>query len=101
MKAFVFGVMVLTTLTAAAQRGRGPQGPQVISPEVHADRRVTFRVLATNAEVVRLSAGDIPGAGRTEMKKGTNGVWEVTLAAIDPGAYRYNFNIDGVSVIDP
>src|SRR5439155_11736256 len=25
----------------------------------------------------------------------------VTLDPIDPGAYRYNFNIDGVSVIDP
>lgn len=35
------------------------------------------------------------------MTKGTNGVWEVTLGPIDPGAYRYNFNVDGVSVIDP
>lgn len=74
----------------------------MVSPEVRADRRVSFRVLATNAQAVRLSAGDIPGLGRGgEMKKGTNGVWEVTLDPIDPGAYRYNFNIDGVSVIDP
>jgi len=35
------------------------------------------------------------------MTKGTNGVWEVTIGPIDPGAYRYNFNVDGVSVIDP
>ncbi len=35
------------------------------------------------------------------MTKGENGVWEVTLGPIDPGAYRYNFNVDRVSVIDP
>src|SRR5439155_856850 len=44
--------------------------------------------------------GEMDGQG-AEMKKGTNGVWEVTLRPIEPGAYRYNFNVDGVSVIDP
>ena len=88
--------------SAYAQRGRGPQGPQVASPEVLADRRVAFRILAPKAENVRLSGGDIPGNGQgTEMKKGTNGVWEVTLGPIAPGAYRYNFSVDGVSVVDP
>src|SRR5206468_4214943 len=88
--------------SASAQRGRGPQGPQVVSPEISADRRVTFRILAAKAETVRLSGGDIPGNGRgAEMTKGTNGVWEVTLGPIEPGTYRYNFSVDGVSVIDP
>jgi enterochelin esterase family protein len=51
---------------------------------------------------VRLSGGDIPGNNRgAEMKKGDNGVWEVTLGPIISGAYRYNFNVDGISVIDP
>ncbi|HLH52637.1 MAG TPA: alpha/beta hydrolase-fold protein, partial [Verrucomicrobiae bacterium] len=87
---------------AAPARGRGPQGPQVVSPELAPDRHITFRVLAPKAETVKLSAGDIPGNGQgSEMTKGTNGVWEVTIGPIDPGAYRYNFNIDGVSVIDP
>ena len=87
---------------AAPARGRGPQGPQVVSPEVSADRRVTFRILAPKAEAVRLGGGDIPGNGSgAEMTKDTNGVWEATLGPIGPGAYRYNFNLDGVSVIDP
>jgi enterochelin esterase family protein len=77
-------------------------GPQVISPEVGGDRRVTFRILAPKAEAVRLTAGDIPGLGQgAELTKGTNGVWEVTVGPIEPGAFRYNFNVDGVSVIDP
>ena len=77
-------------------------GPRVVSPEVAADRHVTFRILAPQAKAVRLSGSDIPGVGRgAEMTKDPNGVWEVTLGPIDPGAYRYNFNVDSVSVIDP
>jgi enterochelin esterase family protein len=82
--------------------GRGPQGPVVVSPEVKSDRHVTFRILAPKAQAVRVSAGDIAGMGRgSDMTRGDNGVWEVTVGPIDPGAYRYNFNVDGISVIDP
>jgi enterochelin esterase-like enzyme len=84
----------------AGPRGRGPQGPQVVSPEVAADRHVTFRILAPKAETVRVS-GDLGGAGQGAMVKGTDGIWEVTLGPIDPGPYRYTFNVDGVSVNDP
>ena len=28
-------------------------------------------------------------------------MWEVTVGPVDPGAYRYNFNVDGVATIDP
>jgi enterochelin esterase-like enzyme len=88
--------------TAPPPRGRGPQGPQVVSPEVSSDGHITFRVRAPKAEEVRISGSDIPGNVQgAVMTKGSNDVWEVTLGPIDPGAYRYNFNVDGVSVIDP
>jgi len=35
------------------------------------------------------------------MTRTTDGVWEVTMGSIAPGAYRYDFNVDGVAVIDP
>jgi enterochelin esterase-like enzyme len=83
--------------------GRGPQQPAFTSPEVQSDRQVTFRIYAPQAKEVHLSGTDIPkntppGAPLT---KGENGVWEATLGPLDPGAYRYNFNVDGVPVIDP
>jgi len=81
--------------------GRAPQGPVVVSPEVGADRRVTFRIFAPQAENVKLSAGDIPGNGQRQLTKGENGVWETTVGPLDPGAYRYNFNVNGLAVIDP
>lgn len=83
----------------------GQQGPRVVSPEVLPDRQVTFRILARRAEAVQLSgSGDIPGAGFGQgrgMTKRTNGVWETTVGPLEPGAYRYSFNVDGVTVVDP
>jgi enterochelin esterase-like enzyme len=82
-------------------RGRGPRRPVVVSPEITAEKKIVFRVLAPNAQEVRLIGTDIPGNMRgTAMAKGENGVWEVTLTP-PPGAYRYNFSVDGVTVIDP
>lgn len=57
-----------------APRFRGPDGPQVVSPEVSADRRVTFRILAPKAQAVRLSGSDIPGIGQgAAMTTGSTG----------------------------
>jgi enterochelin esterase-like enzyme len=82
--------------------GRGPQAPAFVSPEVMPDRHLTFRIYAPQAQAVRLGAGDIPGVGQTtQLTKAENGVWEVTIGPIDPGAYRYNLNVDGVATIDP
>ncbi len=84
----------------AAQRPN--QLPPPNSPEVAADRQITFRVAAPKAESVKLAGSDLPGLGQgKEMAKGTNGVWEVTFGPVPPGSYRYNFNVDGVSVVDP
>lgn len=92
---------LLSPALRAQPRGRPPT--PVVSGEVSADRQVTFRVLAPKAEQVQLGGGDIPGmAGQPRaLTKGTNGVWEVTVGPLPPGAYRYNFSIDGVTVLDP
>ena len=104
-----YAIAVLMTAAAWAQApapaqpgrgGRGPQGPQVVSPEVTADRKVIFRILAPNAQSVRLAGGDMPGASQLPFTKGENGVWEAT-ASPNPGAYRYNFNVDGITTVDP
>ena len=80
--------------------------PQVVSPEVGADHKITFRILAPKAESVKLGGTDIPGSGQgpdqgRSLTKNASGVWEVTLDPVPPGYYRYNFNVDGVAVIDP
>jgi enterochelin esterase-like enzyme len=82
----------------------GPRGPVVVSPEVGADRKVTFRVLAPKAQAVRLSIGDLPGGNPFEprpLTKNAEGVWEFTLGPAEPGTYRYVFDVDGLSATDP
>ena len=82
--------------------GRGPQAPPVVSPEISADKKITFRVFAPQAQSVRLTASDIPRLGEAGvLTKAENGVWSTTVGPVESGAYRYNFNVDGVATIDP
>jgi enterochelin esterase-like enzyme len=72
--------------------------PPIVSPDVSADRRVTFRFRAPNAREVLLSR---EGSPRVAMQKGDNGVWSVTTDPLEPDLYGYSFIADGVSLIDP
>src|SRR5689334_10070724 len=93
--ATLFSTVIPIGSAQPARPGRGAQGPVVVSPEVAGDCKVTFRIRAPKAENVRLAGSDIPGVGQgAEMTKGSNDVWEVTLGPIQPGAFRYNFNVD-------
>lgn len=108
LKLMFCGLLVSRLLPAigAAQEGppRFQAPPEFKSAEVAEDKKITFRILAPNAKTIRMTSSDIEGLGRggLELKKAENGVWEgVTPSAVVPGAYRYNFNVDGVTVIDP
>jgi enterochelin esterase family protein len=95
--------LAIRTPAVLAQPGPGPRPPEFDSVEVSGERAVTFRLFAPKATDVRLSSSDLPlgtPAG-LEMKKGDNGVWEATTEPVPAGAYRYNFNVDGLAVIDP
>src|SRR5215213_8598384 len=60
--------------------GRGQQGPQVVSPEVNADRTVTLRLLAPKATQVTVTGELLNGASPAAMTKGADGIWSVTMA---------------------
>jgi enterochelin esterase-like enzyme len=78
-----------------------PQRPPaiIISPEVSADRRVTFRFRDPNAREVKVSLEGRPAP--LPMQKGEQGVWSVTSDALEPDFYGYSFIADGVSLADP
>lgn len=82
-------------------RARGNRTPRPVPVEVSADGTITFRILAPNAQNVRLNGGDIPNGNSVVMTKNTNGVWEGSLGPVQPGEYRFNFNVDGVPVVAP
>lgn len=87
-------------IAAALVAPTDAQSPaRVSSPEVAADRRVTFRISAPKASEVVLSGEFMNGTralGRDEA-----GLWSVTIGPLEPEIYHYNFTIDGVRTIDP
>lgn len=90
----------------AAPGGRGgqqAQPPAFTSPEILPDKRIALRLYAPDAATVTLRGGDIPAPARADLKftKAANGVWEAITGAVEPGAYRYVFVVNGVGVIDP
>ncbi len=95
-------LIALAALAGFVLSAQPPQTPPVVSPEIAADRKVTFRLLAPKAQAVRVIGGDIPGNNKgAEMTKNASGVWEATIGPVPAGAYRYHFNVDGLSVLDP
>jgi len=83
--------------SAAATVRRRPA--PVRSPEVQADRQVTFRLQAAKAGEVWVN-GQWPN-GRTAMSKGPDDVWSVTVGPVEPGVWEYSFQVDGLTMIDP
>jgi len=71
----------------------------LVSPELHPDRTVTFRLRATNAKEVKV-AGEWPG-GATTLTKDDNGVWGAKVGPLQPDIYGYSLIVDGLSVVDP
>ena len=74
-------------------------GQAVRSPEIGADRMVTFRLTAPKATEVSLTGEFMKGS--KSLVKDAQGVWSVTIGPVEPEIYYYNFTIDGVRTIDP
>lgn len=71
----------------------------LVSPEVHSDGRVTFRLNAPNAKRVGVNVQFVQGLRL--MTRSKTGVWSVTLGPAEPEIYEYNFVVDGLGIVDP
>jgi enterochelin esterase family protein len=90
------------------------QGPQVASPDVHADNSVTFNLIAPEAQKVQITGdflptqkikvegyGEVEAPGVVDLVKNDKGVWSFTSEPLKPELYTYNMMVDGVKIIDP
>ena len=104
----------LMAMAASAQQNLNwGQGPQVVSPDIHADNSVTFNLIAPEAHKVQITGDflptqkmetphgtfDIPGV--VDLVKNDNGVWSFTSDVLEPELYIYNLIVDGVKITDP
>jgi len=90
--------VALAALLAPTAPAQTPP-PPVISPDVHADKSVTFRLRAPNDKEVAVSLEGVPKP--IPMQKDDQGVWSVTTDPMAPDYYGYSFIADGVSLFDP
>jgi enterochelin esterase family protein len=95
------GLFAITAYGGPFPTDPGDNHAGLSSPEVSADRKVTFRFYSPNAKVVALG-GDFSAEGTTlPMTKGADGVWTLTTDAVAPGLYGYFFKVEGVRTPDP
>ena len=106
MKHFVLSIAAaaLLMLPAAysqqAAPGRGAAAPRPVSPEIHADRTVTFRLSAPKASEVTLN-GSWEAARDIKMSKDDGGIWSVTVGPLAAQLWGYWYLVDGVKALDP
>ncbi len=104
--------LLICTMTYAQEALWG--GSAVVSPEIHADNTVTFRLLAPHAEKVQVTGDFLPVQqivtpdGKTEgvrvadLVKNDKGVWEYTTPEPLPSElYYYTFLVDELEITDP
>jgi enterochelin esterase family protein len=78
-----------------ASGGAATARARIVSPEIHADGTVTFRIRAPQAAEVSLSLG-----GSRRMTKDESGLWSITIGPLEPEIYEYSFLVDGARVLD-
>ncbi len=114
MKIKTLVVVVATALTSMISFAQNTQ-PAIIEdfkpsvfnqpfqqyPQVNSQGYARFRILAPNADSVRVSLG-LGGQGGTKLTKADSGYFIGTTAGpMDEGFHYYRVNIDGATVNDP
>jgi enterochelin esterase family protein len=97
MKAFISFLL----LASAAAFAQAPRMGSPVSPEVHPDRRVTFRVRAPKASEVSLFGDWMTPNTPQAMTRDEQGVWSTTTGPLESGLAIYTFTVDGVTTPDP
>lgn len=114
MKRFLFlsAMLLVCAMTFAQQALWG--GAPVVSPEVHDNNTVTFRLKAPKAVKVQVTGdflptqkiktpfGEFDAPGVADLTENKDGVWEFTTPEpLKPELYSYTFLVDGLKITDP
>ena len=91
---------LLMPVAALAQQALWGNAP-VMSPEIHENKTVTFRLRAPKAVKVQVT-GDFLAKGVADLVENKEGVWEYTTPEpLKPELYGYTFLVDGLKINDP
>lgn len=90
---FLIAILIIAFSTKAQR------APMLVSPEVHSDHSVTFRILAKDAQQVSLDAQFLKE--KLPMIKDEKGIWSITVDPVKPDIYPYSYWIDKTQIADP
>lgn len=109
---FLVILLLWCTFSSAQQALWG--GAPIVSPEIHDNNAVTFRLKAPKAVKVQVTGdflptqkiktpfGEFDGPGVANLTEGKEGVWEFTTPKpLNPELYSYTFLVDGLKITDP
>jgi enterochelin esterase-like enzyme len=110
MKTSLFGMALLVALPTMAQtnvtvlddfKPSSLNQPGQEYPQVNSQDYVRFRIVAPNAQSVKVSLG-LGGRGGTTLTKGDDNVWTgTTEGPMDEGFHYYHLTVDGGTFNDP
>lgn len=113
MKKLLIAISFFASVVCANAQQALFGGQKVVSPEINADKSVTFRLNAPNAKSVQVTGDFLPpqtietpmgkwdAPGTADLTKNEQGVWEFTTAPLAPELYSYAFMVDGLRTMDP
>ncbi len=90
---------IICALLFVSLNSFGQRPPRLSSPDVRADKSITFRYYAPEADSVTLS-GEFMDAPLL-LTKDSSGIWSITVPPVKPDIYPYSFRVDGVLTADP
>ncbi len=100
--AFVAILLLCLTAESAPPERKAATPPKsgspFVSPEIHTDGKITFRLRAPKAEKVSVICEAV---GKQPMAKDADGIWSVTVGPVPPGIYDCQFDVDGLRITDP
>ena len=88
--------LTIATMTTVAQQEL--RGGATGAPVVNRDGTVTFSLKAPLAHKVTLN---LDYHAPIAMKQSRNGLWTVTTDVLPPDVYRYLYEVDSITVLDP
>lgn len=98
--------LILSGFTLQAQENLPfGQRKEIVSPEIHDDNTVTFRLRAPHAKTVEVTGDFLPpkgwAPGSAKMTKESDGVWSYTTQPLESELYTYSFMADSLQLNDP
>lgn len=115
MKKYLFLIILYTCFSSFVSFSQEAlfNAADLKSPEIHADKTVTFRFFAPKADTVVLTGDFLPTMKQQSrfgpidvpqpvlLNKDEKGVWSYTTSALNPELYSYTFTVDGLRTVDP